>query len=177
MGAAVLWAWLDLYGNAQHSHRFVFVDQAPLQNRAPGWSLGSKGCNDAASLAKLQAALQEDLALFADGNAACCLSQPVPASTAALLKSETLRCSPAMLGAIMAEHTAIDWRPLLPTISAPCLVVCGALSGCFPVEGCTCVAEAVKQGRAVVMAGCNHWCYIEQPQAFADIVNGFHAEL
>jgi hypothetical protein len=47
----------------------VFVDQAPLQNRAPGWELGSKGCNNEATLAELQATLKSDLGAVADGNA------------------------------------------------------------------------------------------------------------
>jgi hypothetical protein len=33
------------------------------------------------------------------------------------------------LGIIMADHTAIDWRPLLPRISMPCLNLGGAVRG------------------------------------------------
>lgn len=48
----------------------MFVDQAPLQNRAPGWELGSKGCYDEASLGNLKAALARGVEEVADGNAA-----------------------------------------------------------------------------------------------------------
>jgi hypothetical protein len=47
----------------------VFVDQAPLQNRAPGWSLGSKGCFDEGSLQRLTVTLLNDMGAIADGNA------------------------------------------------------------------------------------------------------------
>ena len=178
MGAAVLWAWHAKFGTStKQRHAFVFVDQAPLQNRAPGWELGSKGCFDGESLGRLQAALVSDLGAFADGNAACCLSRPITEATSALLKAETLRCDPRRLGQLMAEHTAADWRPILPTISAPCLVVYGPLSGCFPPEGCVYVAGAVQNGSAVAMPGCNHWCYLEQPEAFARILADFVARL
>ena len=172
MGASVLWAWHDRCGptTSLKRHAFVFVDQAPLQNRASDWALGSKGCYDGETLAALQAALVADMGAFADGNAACCLSQPIHDATAALLKDETLRCDPLRLGALMAEHTSADWRPVLPTISAPCLIVYGPQSGCFPVEGCTYVAKAVQRGTAVAMPDCNHWCYLEQPEEFARIV-------
>ena len=46
----------------------VFVDQAPLQNRAPGWDLGSKGCYDEATLRGLQKTLAEGIGAIADGN-------------------------------------------------------------------------------------------------------------
>lgn len=61
-------------------------DQAPLQNRAPDWQLGSKGCYDAATLAGLQKTLAENLEAVADGNAAGCLSLPLPEATMQLLK-------------------------------------------------------------------------------------------
>lgn len=35
--------------------------QAPLQNNAEDWTLGSRGCYDAASLARLQCSLMHDL--------------------------------------------------------------------------------------------------------------------
>ena len=56
------------------------MSQAPLQNRAPDWSLGSNGCYDEASLQQLQQQLAADLGSIADGNASGCLSLPVPDS-------------------------------------------------------------------------------------------------
>lgn len=53
MGAAVIFSYVELFGLAGLAGA-VFVDQAPLQNRAHDWSLGSKGCYDAATLGNLQ---------------------------------------------------------------------------------------------------------------------------
>lgn len=164
MGAAVIWALIETYGQSRLAG-VVFVDQAPLQNRAPDWDLGSKGCYDAETLAGLQAALRRDLGAFADGNAACCLTKPIPEATLALLKAETLRCDPERLAALMADHTALDWRRLLPRISVPALSVFGSCSGCFPVEGLRTVARLVRGAEEFEMVGCNHWCYIEEPKA------------
>ena len=52
------------------------VDQAPLQNLAEDWRLGSKGCYDAVSLTRLQALLKYDFMAFTKGNCKGCLSNP-----------------------------------------------------------------------------------------------------
>jgi hypothetical protein len=43
-----------------------------------------------------------------------------------------LRCKPHALGALMADHTQLDWRPVLPLLELPCLNVVG---GCRWVGG------------------------------------------
>ena len=62
----MIWSYIELFGQ-ERLRRAVFVDQAPLQNSAPDWQCGSKGCYDAASLKKLQAALHTDMLAFAKG--------------------------------------------------------------------------------------------------------------
>jgi hypothetical protein len=68
----VIWSYCELFGIRRLS-KLVFVDQAPLQNRAEDWSCGSKGCYDIASLAQLQSALRQDMAAFAQGEQLCAL--------------------------------------------------------------------------------------------------------
>jgi len=177
LGAAVGWSYLARLGARHGLAALVAIDQAPLQNRAEDWALGSRGCFDGPSLAALQAALRADMGAFADANAACCLSLPIPAATAALLKAETLRCNAQALGELMADHTARDWRALLRSLSLPLLAVAGERSGCFPVEGSLWAARNTGRGTAVVMLACNHWLYIEQPERFAAIVADFLATL
>lgn len=149
--------------------------QAPLQNRAPGWDLGSKGCYDEASLRHLQQQLAADLESIADGNAAGCLSLPVPEDVLAVLKAETLRCKPEALGALMADHTQLDWRPVLPLLTLPCLNVVGQCSGVFPPEGCLHIQNSgvVPDVCSVVFKRANHWCYIEQPEEFNAVLLDF----
>lgn len=65
-GCSVIWSYIELFGE-ERLQRAVFVDQAPLQNVAPDWKSGSKGCYDIASLRKLQEALHTDMLAFAKG--------------------------------------------------------------------------------------------------------------
>jgi non-heme chloroperoxidase len=168
-------SYIECFGQARVAG-MVAVDQAPLQNRAPGWSVGSKGCYDAPTLANLQAALLADLGRFADDNAACCLAAPLAdAALGALLRAETLRCDGARLGALMADHTVRDWRALLPLLRCPVLSVYGTASGVFPPEGCAAVGTAAPRGANVPFQGAGHWLYLEQPAAFAAAVADFAA--
>lgn len=65
-GCAVIWSYIELFGQSLLK-TCVFVDQAPLQNLAHDWNLGSKGCYDIASLTRLQCALEQDFPAFAQG--------------------------------------------------------------------------------------------------------------
>ena len=165
-------------------HRVVYVDQAPLQNRTPDWSLGSKGCYDAETLAGLQAAVRAvgpgadgaggDENAFARGNAEACLSLPIPAELDALLARETNKASGEALARLMADHTQGDWRAVVRGLDAQeALVVAGGESRIFPVEGCLWVASNAPRAKCVVFRGCGHWLYIERPDEFASLVARF----
>lgn len=155
LGCAIIWSFVELFTDASLG-KMVFVDQAPSQWTFDDWKLGSKGIYDERSLANIQAAVQ-DMPAFAKGNAECCLSQSVPDALMATLTEETLRCQPEHLGRLMADHARIDWRPVLPRITKPCLNLYGTLSGCFPVEGTKHVGELIPNCKNIEFDGCNHW--------------------
>lgn len=115
------------------------------------------------------------LEAVADGNAAGCLSLPIPSDVAALLRRETLRCDPAALAELMTDHTQLDWRSLLPRIGIPCLNCCGGRSGVFPLDGCLEVARLIGAGRcrSAVFDRANHWLYLEQPEEFNRLLIDF----
>ena len=90
MGCAIIWSYLALFGEGRVKCG-VFVDQAPLQNRAPDWELGSRGCYDIASLTRLQELLKYDYVGFAKGNARSCLSTEIdPAHRPARAFAQTI---------------------------------------------------------------------------------------
>jgi pimeloyl-ACP methyl ester carboxylesterase len=174
MGCAIIWSYLELYG-AERLKGAVCVDQAPLQNRAPDWNLGSKGCYDVASLTRLQELLKHDFEGFARGNAECCLSNEIDEEYEALLIAETLKASPTGLAALMADHTALDWRPTLRRTTLPMVVMAGAKSQIFPAEGVAHVGKLAANAVVVTYPTSDHWLYIEHWQKFADQVCDFAA--
>ena len=174
MGVAVIWSYIEQFGE-DLVRSLVLVDQAPLQNRVEGWALGSTGCYDAETLRALQDALARDMGAFAEGNAEACFSQTTAwmqthPDTLALLGAETRRCRPAVLAALMADHTQLDWRPLLPRVRAETWNCVGLQSKIFPWQGVAWVGDAMPNARNVPFEKGGHWLYVEEPQRFAEVV-------
>lgn len=174
MGASVIWAHFELFGDSRIS-KAVFVDQVPLQNLAEDWTLGSKGCYDSVSLTRTQMQLRYNFPSVAKGNCDGCLSKDLGEDVLAVLSRETLKADPEALGKVMADHTALDWRPLLPRITVPCLNLIGELSGVFPEAGCRQVGHLIPNCHTMVFEGCNHWLYLEEPDQFNKLLRNFAA--
>jgi len=173
MGASIIWSYFELFGEDGRISKAVFVDQAPLQNIAIDWKSGSTGCYDIASLTRLQCRLMEDFKGFARDNALFCSSPAVSPETITVLEHETLRASPNALAALMADHTALDWRPVLPRIGIPCLNIIGRRSAVFPFWGCEEVSRLIPNCRTLYFENENHWLYIEEPQQFSKVISSF----
>jgi hypothetical protein len=78
------------------------------QNNAEDWKLGSRGCYDSASLARLQTSLKLAFPAFASATVAECASQRIGASVARALADETLSADPDALARLMADHTQVS---------------------------------------------------------------------
>ena len=102
------------------------------------------------------------------GNAECCLTHTLPDELMATLTKETLKCNPDHLGRLMADHAQLDWRPVLPRITKPCLNLYGTTSGCFPVEGTAAVGELIPDCKNVPFEGCNHCEFAHGPLLHTD---------
>jgi len=176
MGASIIWSYYELFGKARLAGA-VFVDQAPLQNRAPDWRLGSNGCYDAASLAALQTRLRYDFEGFAEDNGRSCMQTPPNAEIFDELKAETLTCCPKALAQLMADHTQLDWRPTIQTLKhLPCIVMLGKKSQCFPWEGVQEVSRLQYSNEvqfAVPFEEGDHWLYIEFSSRFVELLKAF----
>lgn len=172
MGAAVIWSYIELFGEGRLAGA-VFVDQAPLQNVAADWKCGSTGCYDIASLTRLQSKLESDFAGFAADNVKFCTSIPLGDEVVKVLEGETLKSDPYALGQLMADHTALDWRPLLKRIQIPCLNLVGRRSAVFPWWGPEAVGKLVPNCHTVFFEDANHWLYLEEPTKFNNVVNVF----
>ena len=66
----------------------------------------------------------------------------------------------------MYDHTAQDWRRILPRITIPVLNVAGAQSAIFPPEGVHVVGDLCVDGVNVTFERSNHWLYMEEPEKF-----------
>lgn len=99
-----------------------------MQNLAEDWTLGSTGCYDAVSLARLQSTLKYDFRAVALGNNDVCLSRPLDQEVTDLLVSETLKAEASALGKLMADHTQVsslcNGLTLTPSFGSLCTGYC-----------------------------------------------------
>ncbi|KAK4215795.1 Alpha/Beta hydrolase protein [Rhypophila decipiens] len=195
IGAAILWTYVELFTCADFAG-LVFVDQAPLQdavffgqNHPDNWDATHhhKGCFNEATLQAAQRAwISQDrvntcLALVNE-----CLGyrqnsplKEIPAKD----EDEDFwhfcriaqQCDGRWLARLMADHTRYDHREAIERIDVPVLVMAGALSGCFPLDG---MWETVTRIQASardeedaevdvsVFEGAGHWLFYENPNRF-----------
>ncbi|MBB4266249.1 alpha/beta fold hydrolase [Roseospira visakhapatnamensis] len=177
MGAAVAWSYVDLFGTA-HLAGHVSVDQSPRQYYSETWRWGQPGCYDAEALAILSTRLEYDAPAVARGLVRGCLGDVYQATDAEIetLAREIDKCPPAVRAEIMADHTHLDWRDLLPRIDLPALVCVGRQSKVFPWQGSAYVGERIPGARTVVFEQSGHMPFYEEASAFnaavADFVMG-----
>lgn len=176
MGASILWSYFELFGDQDRISQAVFVDQAPLQNIAIDWKGGSTGCYDIASLTRLQCRLLTDFEGFAKDNARFCASPAISNEVLTVLAHETLRSDPSALAMLMADHTSLDWRPVLPRISIPCINIVARRSAVFPWWGVEEVGRLMPNCLNVYFEEENHWPYIGQPSKFSMLIATFATE-
>lgn len=180
LGAAVIFCYGELFGLSSVVGAVV-VDQAPLQYRKPDWSIGSLGMRDDSDFVVQCRDFRADSAAFAAGLVeACTGARPLPAGVADALRSVTAGSATEAMLALMDDHTRSDWRAgILHGVWAttPLLAVAGSASKIFPVEGSLWAANNVPLGTSVVFDGSGHWPHIDAPDAFADAVIAFGAEV
>ncbi|KAK4149656.1 Alpha/Beta hydrolase protein [Chaetomidium leptoderma] len=190
IGAAVVWTYLELFGEDARLAGYVFVDQAPLQDRAllgygGVWDarVAHRGCFDEASLLAAQRAWVERPAETHRGLVAECLGyrfQPQDGDRR-MGEEEVKRdeeffvgisqaCDGVWLARLLADHTRYDHREAVEGIVKPTLVMAGRRSGCFPLEGLAETVERVKKGgegeAEMVVFESGHWLFYEEPERF-----------
>ncbi|KAI1763371.1 alpha/beta-hydrolase [Hypoxylon sp. FL1150] len=191
IGAAVLWTYVELFGCGDFGG-FVFVDQAPLQDRSPfgGWgeTRAHRGCYDAPTTRAAQEAWMRGGADTHRALVRDCLGyrhKPEPGDDVSdeqrrrdedFFTEISAQCDGEWLAKLLADHTRYDHREALELITVPTLVMAGRRTGCFPLEG---MQETVRRIEAVrpelplmSVYDSGHWLFYEEPEKFnSEIIN------
>ncbi|KAF4448526.1 hypothetical protein F53441_8072 [Fusarium austroafricanum] len=185
IGAAVLWTYVELFGCDDFAG-FVFVDQAPLQDRSlfDGWdeSKAHTGCYDEKTMLTTQHSwINDSKAAHADLAIGCLGYRHAPkeddgisveqqAKDEAFFTKISARCDQTWLARLLADHTRYDHREAIEMITVPTLVMAGRRSSCFPLEGMLESLKRVEKSRpglaksSVFESG--HWLFFEEPEKF-----------
>lgn len=188
IGAAILWTYVELFGDSDFAG-FVFVDQAPLQDRSVfgAWdeTRAHRACYDEKTMLAAQEAWisrpeEAHRALVAD-----CLgyrfqplgtdkvSEEQAARDEAFFTGISALCDGAWLARLLADHTRYDHREAVERITKPMLAMAGRRSGCFPLAGMAETVERIRKGRSgmdgkaeLSVFDSGHWLFYEEPERF-----------
>ncbi|KAJ4308898.1 hypothetical protein N0V84_011822 [Fusarium piperis] len=192
IGAAVLWTYIELFGCTDFAG-FVFVDQAPLQDRSTfdDWdkSKAHTGCYDEATMLAAQKSwIQESNLAHIDLVRGCLGYRHAPQQEDGVSAEQAARdeaffteisalCDQTWLARLLADHTRYDHREAIETIAVPTLVMAGRRSGCFPLEGMLETAKRVEKTRPGLakssVFGSGHWLFYEEPDRFNKEIDDF----
>ncbi|KAK4459692.1 AB hydrolase superfamily protein YdjP [Cladorrhinum samala] len=200
IGAAILWTYIELFGDSEFAG-FIFVDQAPLQDRSrfDGWdeTKAHRGCYDEKTTLAAQEAWISRPEQTYKGLVEECLGyryKPDPERdqmTEEQAKKDeefftaiSRQCDARWLARLLSDHTRYDHREACEAIAKPTLVMAGRRSGCFSLEGLGETVERIKRGNpglegkakmSVFESG--HWLFYEEPQRFHKEVLDFVHEM
>ncbi|KAK3495376.1 Alpha/Beta hydrolase protein [Neurospora hispaniola] len=190
IGAAILWTYIELFTDSDFFSGFIFVDQAPLQDRSlfDSWdsTKAHKGCYDEATMLGAQQAWNlppEDRHATHLGLVDECLGyrhKPLPTDKIdekerkkdeEFFTGISAQCpSGEWLAKLIADHTRYDHREACEGISKPVLVMGGKRSGCFSLEGMEEVVKRAKKGgnekAETSWYESGHWLFWEEAERF-----------
>lgn len=195
IGAAILWTYSELFGCDDFAG-FVFVDQAPLQDRSifDDWNetKSSKGLYNEATMLATQHLWIGDPQTAHKLLAESCLGYRVAplendhitaeqqAKDEAFFMAINATCDSTWLMRLLTDHTRYDHREAIEDIKVPTLVIAGRRSGIFPIEG---VLETVRRmetrtERLVksLVFDSGHLLFYEEPDKFNKSIITFAQE-
>ena len=170
LGAAVLWRVLAGPASGKFAGAVV-VDMTPRVRNDGDWTLGlSRETCEARSLA-----IRDDFAAFAAaaGRAIFATAGPQADNAAEAFAAN----DPAPIGALWQSLVEEDFRPLLPSIRQPTLIVHGAHSHLYGADTAGHLVAAIPDARSVTFDRSGHSPHVEQPDLFNATIRDFAAAL
>jgi pimeloyl-ACP methyl ester carboxylesterase len=180
MGALTLWAYVARHGGARLG-RVGIIDQSPKLTTDAAWRLGIYGDwpveHDAAFVAGMRTDFVETVVRLVccglNGRARGRFESGHPGI-------ERLRTYLAMLDRaplidVWETLSRTDFRPVLPTIGVPALLVYGGESNYYPPATGPYVRDAMPDARLLVYEGADHSPHVADPDRFAADLAAFAA--
>lgn len=175
LGAAVLWELLDGPAKARFAGA-VIVDMTPRVLNDSSWILGlTRAVCDARS-----AAIRDDFEGFARNAGAAIFAPPFAAERRAQIAwaaDQFAGNDGAAIAALWESLVEQDFRPVLPRIDQPSLIIHGAHSHLYGAETAERIAALMPHARLLAFDRSGHAPHIEQPDLFNQAIEGFAARL
>lgn len=171
MGAMVLYEYVKAFGTGA-VRGVAIVDQPPSDFAWDGYPFGVL---TAEALAEMIEGLQLDQAAVAAEFAGLMQHQPTD-EVSAWMVEEILRLPAAVASTIVADQTLQDYRPFLPMIDCPALVMFGRDPKLTPPEAGAWIAGQIPGARFEVFEGSSHCPFYEEAERFNTVLSGWMQE-
>ena len=173
MGAAAAWRYIDRYGTGQLAG-LVTVDMSPKIVPTNDWPHGLIR-QSADSVAATTQRFSSDWEEATHGIAATMFahSDGAPGYPRDRAREIILSQDASAMRAMWADLLAMDARDVMAKVDIPWLVCSGALSRVYPASASDWIAEQAPQAVRHVFSASGHSPHLEEPQAFADVIDDF----
>jgi non-heme chloroperoxidase len=167
-------SFVELFG-CKRLGAAIFVDQSPLQLQSSdgSWKLGSKTLSDYASLVHLETLLKIQPEAVYQQNVHDCLFREPSKKEIDYFVSLSKEADAEFLAKLIKDHAMADWRPTLPHLQCPCLVIYGEQSKIFPEDAALYLADKLPRKMIQPFKFAGHWPYYEMPERFNDVIHDF----
>ncbi len=181
MGALTLWQMVA-DGGCTGIGRVCIIDQSPRLITDDHWQLGIYGDWPAERNRAFMAALRTDfpetvLRLLADGHNEKARHQ-VASNTRGIqrLRDALARLDPEPLIACWDSLGQADYRPVLPLVTVPTLLVYGTASNYYGSETAHYVADRIPSAALHLFEGADHSPHLAERERFLALLSAFIAE-
>ncbi len=181
MGALTFWEYVGRYG-ADGVGKVCILDQSPCLVTGDDWHLGIYGDFPPARRDALTAHLKRDfpeavLSLIGHGKNRR-IRELYEANSKGIqkIRAHLGTLDPGPLIAVWESLVAADYRPVLPRVTVPGLLVYGTDSNYYGVETGEYVRDAMPDARLLVYEGADHAPHLAMPEHFAADFTAFANE-
>jgi pimeloyl-ACP methyl ester carboxylesterase len=178
-GVAVIWSALDVFGSDRISS-LILVDQMPCALADPDWTDSERdeagATIDTAGLFGFTNGLRS-----ADGESVrgsffeSVTSDGIDPDRLTVLRAEGARFPLRCAADLLHDVATRDWRPFIPTIQLPTMVVAGN-SPNVPIDSQRWIQAQITGSRFEVVEGVSggtHYPFVERPDDFAAVISDF----
>jgi pimeloyl-ACP methyl ester carboxylesterase len=178
MGAMTLWSAASRLN--QRLAGIVIEDMGPRlvndETWAHGISTGYSAANVADTVSEIEADWPAYVARFAPRLFSASARDAAP-ELVAWAAEQMAKANPQAMSSFWTSMARQDFRPTLPSIATPTLVIHGAESEVYDDGATAFVAEAAPNARRVVISGAGHIPHLEAPNHFLNHIEAFVRDL
>ncbi|WP_406266286.1 alpha/beta hydrolase [Nocardia sp. NBC_00881] len=172
MGTAVILAYVGQFGCGQ-LRSVAFVDQSPRFLSGRGWDFPLQGGYTESDLAVFVQAVKHARPSVIKPFIAACFAETPPGEVIDAVYAETTKMSTSAACAIWYDMAFADFRPVLPEVTVPALLIYGAQSKIFPGPLAEWLASQLPNAEAVPFEQSGHAPFSEEPERFNKALAAF----